>query len=75
MPVAPSAPRVQQISLLDSQNRIDRSSNSQLRSMQIFNHLHGGEMRSLRNDTYLWLPAKSNLPPMVRWQQSMYIKE
>jgi PAS domain S-box-containing protein len=70
------SPGISQISLLNSQDRIVASSNSQLRSMQIFDRLHGGEMRSLKNDTYLWLPAKRiDLPTIVRWRQSIYVKK
>jgi len=77
--------RIHQITLLDSHNQIVASSNSRLKLRQNFARLRGGEVRSLgenaasRNqdfgNTYLWFPAKSNLPAMRRWQHSMYVKK
>ena len=77
--------RIHQITLLDSRNKIVASSNSQMKLMQNFDRLQGGEVRSLSKDrasgnryfgnTYLWLPAKGNLPAMARWRYSMYVKE
>lgn len=77
--------RIHQIILLDAQNRIIASSNSQLQLMQNFDRLRGGELRSLSQktasgntsfeNTYLWLPPKGKLPAMVRWRRSLYVKE
>ncbi|HEC83896.1 MAG: hybrid sensor histidine kinase/response regulator [Candidatus Parabeggiatoa sp. nov. 2] len=64
-----------QITLIDSQERVIMSTRPDLKTKQLFDPRQSGEIRPVSGTTiYQWLPAE-NMPLMVRWRKSFYIKE
>ncbi|MGK7924656.1 MAG: response regulator [Spirulina sp.] len=63
--------------LLDGQNRIIASSDRDRPALTPFTLLEEGTMRPLPHAdmVFQWLPKNPNLPDMVRWRQSRFIRE
>ncbi|MBW4576560.1 MAG: PAS domain S-box protein [Aphanothece sp. CMT-3BRIN-NPC111] len=64
-----------QISLIDRQGRIVTSTQVNKVVKQGFEDFKGGETQILKGDIYQWLPAKENLPPIMRWKKSFYVQK
>lgn len=72
-----------QLTLIDSQARVIISTRSDLAKQQQFDHRQSDTTRRLsaingdtkNNIVYQWLPFAENMPLMLRWQQSFYVKE
>jgi signal transduction histidine kinase/DNA-binding response OmpR family regulator len=63
-----------QITLLDRNNTIITSTQSDRAVAQTFNPQQGGQIQSIAPDIYQWFPT-TNSPLMVRWSNSLFVRE
>jgi len=64
-----------QITLVDHQNNLIASTQSNVSIMEPFDPRKGGEIRAIDADIFQWLPQDPGTPIMVRWRNSFYIQE
>lgn len=64
-----------QITLVDHQNNLIASTQSNVRIMEPFDPRQGGEIRPLDADIFQWLPIAPGTPIMVRWRNSFHVQE
>ena len=69
-----SDPEVQ-ITLTALNNRVITSTSQRRVEAGIFDIHQGGELRPLSPTTFQRLPAEPNLPLMVRWKKSFYVRQ
>lgn len=65
-----NATKSYQFAIFDAQNRIIVS--TELEEAQTSFARHGGGFTYINSTTYHWLPSQTNLPPISRWQKSLY---
>ncbi|MEM9539673.1 MAG: response regulator [Cyanobacteria bacterium P01_E01_bin.42] len=63
-----------QATLLDGQNRVIASSYADRLSLMPFTAFEGGTIRQIGTASQ-WLPDNLNVPDMVRWRRSLFIRE
>lgn len=62
--------------VIDGKGRVIASTRDDMKPMEVFDHKQKGEVISLRNGIYQWLPRpEKNMAEAVRWQKSFYVKE
>ena len=61
--------------LVDGQNRIIMTTTSNLSPGSLLNRRETGEVVSLDDQTYQWLPASGNQLFFVRWANSLFVRE
>ena len=65
------------ISLVDAQDRVVASTRPELEPDQIFDHGTvgtTGEALPITDRVYRWVPTVANMPKVVRWRKSVYVK-
>ena len=61
------------VSILDAQQRAIVSTREDLNLLQPFDR--NGEIQSLNNATYRWIPTVPNMAKVVRWRKSFYVQK
>ncbi|MEQ8381007.1 MAG: response regulator [Coleofasciculus sp. A1-SPW-01] len=64
-----------QITLVDHQNNLIASTQSNVSIMEPFDPRQGGEIRAIDADIFQWLPQDPGTPIMVRWRNSFHVQE
>ena len=64
-----------QVTLLDRNNTIISSTQSDRAVTQTFNPQRGGEIQAITPDTYQWFPTTGSSLLMVRWSNSLFVRE
>lgn len=63
------------ITVLNSQQQVIISTRQDLKLLQPFDRNDNGEIQRLDDTTYRWIPTVQNMPKVVRWRKSFYIKK
>lgn len=63
------------VTLLDSKGHIIASTQPHRQALQSLEHRKQGVVKTLAPGFYHWLPDKADMPAMVRWKNSLYVRE
>jgi signal transduction histidine kinase len=64
-----------QATLVDEGNRIVATTHANLQPMQSWRRFAPGSLRATGNDLQQWLPQTRNMPAMVRWRDSIFLRQ
>ncbi|MEL6779912.1 MAG: ATP-binding protein, partial [Cyanobacteria bacterium J06597_16] len=66
------------ISLVDNRGKVVASTRPELQVGESFDHDNQGtqgEIRAITDRVYRWIPTVANMPKVVRWRKSLYVKD
>lgn len=63
------------ISVLNPQQQTIISTRQDLKLLQLFDRNDNGEIQRIDNTTHRWIPTVQNMPKVVRWRKSFYVKK
>ncbi|HEY9813253.1 MAG TPA: cache domain-containing protein, partial [Candidatus Sericytochromatia bacterium] len=64
-----------QITLVDQAGSIIATNQREKTVIEKFKRPQNGEIKSINNSIYQWLPDPGEVPPVVRWKNSFYVQE